>query len=200
MYMNNIISGTLIVVILLSACKSQQVVGEYKYSQNLLVHHLEILNDSSFVYLVESDLYNDETEGKWNYKGGKLYLSSFKEYMPYQVDESSDDIDRVLITLKDMDDLIISGNYVCLNQSSEKFYVSDEGVITIAPYQEIKVINVFSLKGPFKYDVINTKSNRFNITYDSGESSDLYFLNEKFKVSRDKLLNANDEVILKRQN
>ena len=198
--MNNIISGILIVVVLLSACKSQQVVGEYKDSQNLIVHHLEILNDSSFVYLVEGDLSNSETKGKWNYKEGKLYLSSFKEYMPYQVEESSDGIDRVLITLKDMDDFVIPGNYVCLNQSSEKHFVSDEGVITITPYQEIKAINIFSLKGAFKYDVINTKSNRFNISYDSGNSSYLYFLNEKFKVSRNKLLNTNDVVILKRQN
>lgn len=196
--MNNTILGVAIMVCLFSACNSQKLVGKYKYSQDFVVHKLEILTDSNFVYLVEGDLSTDETQGTWNYKKGNLYLNSFMEYMPYQVNESLDSIDRILITLKDIEGLVISGNYICINQESKKYYVSDIGEIEIFPYQKIKTIEIFSLKGPFKYVVVNANSNRFKITYDSSKSSKLYFLNDKFTVKPNKLFKANNNIVFTR--
>lgn len=198
--MKNNIFGIVMIIVLFTACKSHQIVGTYEYNRILVIHRLEIKKDSSFVYTVVGDLSQDETNGLWNYEQDNLCLNSYVTDFPYQVRESSDSAEMVLITLKDNDGFVVPGNYVCINNDINKHYISDNGEVTIFPYEEVKIIRVFSNNGPFTYHVSKKESNIFNISYDSGKPTYLYFINEKFDVKHKKLFKIQDKITLKRVN
>ncbi len=192
----------LIFCCLLTSCRLQKFVGEYRYAHDLVTHELRLNADSTFEYIVRGDLSIDTSVGKWYVGHSSLYLNSFSDYWPYQVIEKEEQGSELAITLKDLEGVSIPGNYITLNETSEtKYYIDSVGEIRIPlPDNTQKTIEIHSINGKFTYEIKNPKSNRFEITYDSGKASYLYFDNQKLNIKRNKLVDSQGQLILKKHN
>jgi len=192
----------LIFCFLLANCKSQKFVGEYRYFNDFVNHQLKLNKDSTFTYIVAGDLGSDTSAGKWYISNGKLYLNSWPEYWPYQVIEEEVIAKELIITLKDHNGIAIPGNYITLNDYSEnKYFVDSNGEIRIPfPEEKLRSITVYSINDKFTFEIKNSNANRIDITYDSGKSNYLYFINKEWEITRNKLFDSQSGMVLKKSN
>jgi len=178
------------IISLFVSCKSQQLTGRYIYKQDFTFHRLDLKDDSTFVYHINTDLILDSTVGRWNYRNLFLYLRSDKADMPCQVNEEvNTQIDGLAISLSDKYGGVTKGDYVSVNGDfNVRYYVNDLGEISVDSLQNsINEIFIYSIWLQCNYQIVNKNSNIFIITYDFANSTSFYFDNQIFIVRNNKI-------------
>lgn len=189
----------IIFAITTNSCKAQ-LIGNYKYKGDYTTHILKVNSNNTFSYNLNDHLSESITKGYWSIDNDFLKLESNDKYKPYQVSESFDDkIESIKIKITDSDGVIIKGNYVTLNEDQKKYFINDDGIITISNKIEFESFYIYAIQGKYNYIKKRKKSNQFNVTYDSSEPNKLYFEEYKLKIRNNKLI-SNEHLIFKKVN
>ena len=185
-------------LILLTSCKTINVVGNYKLNKDLVSHTLNLSPNNNFSYFISTDLNFDSTKGTWLITENMLELNSFEYYFPYQIIESTKkENDSTIITLKSTDDMVYEGNFITINEDKQKYYLDQNGNVIIG-LTPINKITIYSVKGKYTYEVRDGSSNHFLITFDENKSSDFYFKEKVYILKKNKLVEKSSGLILRK--
>jgi hypothetical protein len=172
--------------VVLISCSQNAPVGSYLFQDEWIYRRLDLNADSSFVYTWQGDVGNAiTTKGTWKTVQKMLFLKSDDQYLPFYVQESIDEKDRLFLSLKDNEGLSYIRECVRLDKDTNCYETIDDGVVAITPRKNVDTIHIFSVYGFYHYPVRNKNSNVFHIVCDNSNPwylKDTFWLFNKRKI------------------
>lgn len=184
-------------------CKSiEPTIGEY-YIENSDLNGFLVLNkDKSYNFFIKKGLYNQESQGKWFFSNGQVFLRSKFQPDTFQIEKYADEkIEGVLIKVNDFNNTPIPADVIIDNAVRYKL---DSGNLNYKTSDWNKIDVLYFHHNSGKVDTVTVYNDQSNINYinvkvynDLANPNYLFFDDQKIDVKKDKLIMPSDSLLPK---
>lgn len=193
----------LLILVLVSCHSSKKVAGIYSSKHLLTNHTLELKADSTFIYLLEGGLLNQNSEGVWSINSlGNIVLNSYESLKPNitYVAVENKPIDNLKVRIvNELDNPLPYASVVLNDDELNLGFSLNENGDGECKFVRLKTIKVNYLGEEYYHSIIddNDNANCILIRVRLKKISQLYLEREKWKVKGRKLINNANLVLTK---